>query len=108
MRWGLPSLTNDELWTEREKITWDSYIHCITKIDISENQYGRNSLGEIFKYVSGLHYNKNQWVKSNITARDIVTIYYLQRKKRYRLLSTLGCFHWRKLEEVKLDRKNVW
>ena len=100
-------MTNEDLGKERKQITWDSFIHCIKKMDIAKDQYSRACLGEIFKYAVKMQdgKKKSNGTKKGATARSVVAVYYLQRKKRYRLLSAVGCFHWWGVEKVTFDKK---
>lgn len=84
--------TNDELYYERKKITKDSDQIDIHKIDISDKEYSRKSIWEVFKYACKF---------SALPVDKLAEIMNLQNKNHYRFFSSYGIFRWWKLHDTK-------
>lgn len=84
--------TNDDLYYERKKITKDSDQIDIHKINISNKQYSRASIGEVFKYACKF---------STLPVDKLAEIMNLQHKNHYRFFSSYGIFRWRKIQDSK-------
>lgn len=84
--------TNDDLYYERKKITNDSNQIDIHKINISNKQYSRASIGEVFKYACKF---------SALPVDKLAEIMNLQHKNHYRFFSSYGIFRWWKIQNTK-------
>jgi hypothetical protein len=80
---GKWSNTNEQILKEWKKITGDSYIHNIRKIDVSQNHFNLNGIGEVFKYAVKF---------SSLEVEQLAEIVELQQNKRLRFYDTYGIF----------------
>jgi len=87
---GKDSNTNDQIIREWKKITGDSYIHNIRKIEISQDYFSLNGIGEVFKYAVKF---------SSLAVDQLAEIVELQQRKKYRFYDTYGIF--RRMSNVK-------
>lgn len=92
--WGKGSNTNEQIIKERKKITGDSYIHNIRKIDVSQNHFNLNGIGEVFKYAVKF---------SSLAVDQLAEIVEIQQRKKLRFYDTYGIFRRMGKLERKLD-----
>lgn len=85
---GKWSNTNENIIKEWKRYTGDSFIHNIRKIDVSQNHFSLNGIGEVFKYAIKF---------SSLDVDQLASIVELQQKKKYRFYDTYGIFrrNWR-------------
>jgi hypothetical protein len=84
--------TNEQLKQEWLKVTGDSYIHNIRKIDVKWNYFNRSWIGEVFKYAIKF---------SDLTIPQLADVMEVQNKKQYRFFSTYGIFRGWQLANVR-------
>lgn len=80
---GKGSNTNEQIIKEWKKITGDSFIHNIRKIDVSQNHFNLNGIGEVFKYAVKF---------SSLAVDQLAEIVELQQRKKLRFYDTYGMF----------------
>ncbi|MEI6672995.1 MAG: hypothetical protein WCL02_06845 [bacterium] len=80
---GKSSNTNEKIIKEWMEFTGDSYIHNIRKINVSQNHFSLNGIGEVFKYAIKF---------SSLKVDQLAEIVELQQKKKYRFYDTYGIF----------------
>lgn len=80
---GKGSNTNEQIRSEWKKLTGDSFIHNIRKIDVSQNHFNLNGIGEVFKYAVKF---------SSLAVDQLAEIVELQQRKKLRFYDTYGMF----------------
>jgi len=95
---GKWSNTNEQILTEWKNITGDSYIHNIRKIDVSQNHFSLNGIGEVFKYAVKF---------SSLEIDQLAEIVELQQKKKYRFYDTYGIFRKMTNTNVKIKEQST-
>lgn len=97
---GKDSNTNEQIIKEWKKITGDSYIHNIRKIEVSKDYFSLKWIGEVFKYSIKF---------SSLAVDQLAEIVELQQKKKYRFYDTYGLFRKMGKGERKLESDlNLW
>ncbi len=91
---GKGSNTNEQIRSEWKKLTGDSFIHNIRKIDVSQNHFNLNGIGEVFKYAVKF---------SSLAVDQLAEIVELQQRKKLRFYDTYGIF--RKMEKWEQNGK---
>ncbi len=91
---GKWSNTNEQILKEWKKITGDSYIHNIRKIDVSQNHFNLNGIGEVFKYAVKF---------SSLEVDQLAEIVELQQRKKLRFYDTYGIFRKMNIANTKTE-----
>lgn len=91
---GKISHTNEQIRNEWKKITGDSFIHNIRKIEVSQDYFSLDGIGEVFKYAVKF---------SSLAVDQLAEIVELQQKKKYRFYDTYGIFRKMGGTKVKND-----
>lgn len=82
---------NNDLKQEWWDITQDSFVTYLRPIEIKDGDISIDGIWEVFKYVLKF------W---GMSPRSLATILYLQKKNRYRFLSSVWClYHWSKAKK---------
>jgi plasmid rolling circle replication initiator protein Rep len=87
------SHTNEQIRNEWKNITGDSFIHNIRKIDVSQNHFSLDGIGEVFKYAIKF---------SSLAIDQLAEIVELQQKRKYRFYDMYGIF--RRMDRLQDNR----